>query len=110
MKDDRIDFSSLDPSRDPARWERVVAGVAARAAAARRAGVAVQLRAWARPALAMATALAIAVWTATLLRPRPTPTAAPTRGSDGAAGVVAWASSGDVPADVADVLEVIDGR
>jgi hypothetical protein len=106
MKDDRIDFSPLDPSRDAARWEGMVGHVVARAVTARRASVGRQVRAWARPALAMAAAVAIAVWAIALSRPRPRPPAGAARA--GVYDLVAWAGAGQVPTDVGYVLEVID--
>ena len=66
-----IDFSCLDPSRDAARWERMIAAVASRARAARGRGVADQLAAWWRPALAAAAVLAVAFLGAALLSDAP---------------------------------------
>jgi hypothetical protein len=64
MDDERIDFSSLDPSRDGRRWDALAARVADRAHAsfARSRTVSGQLLAWWRPALAVAAAAAVAVW------------------------------------------------
>ena len=67
MDEDRIDFSSLDPTRDPQRWTRIVASVVTRAH--RRRSLPAQLAAWARPTLAAAAACAALAWTAALLDP-----------------------------------------
>lgn len=69
MTDERIDLSSLDPSRDAARWDRLTQSVADRAwkSRQRRITVAHQLLAWARPALAIAATLALIPWIATLV-------------------------------------------
>jgi hypothetical protein len=60
---DPLDLSPLDPSRrDPARWERRIQSVVARAVAAQRWTVARQLSSWARPAVALAAAAALFSW------------------------------------------------
>lgn len=61
MDPDRIDFSSLDPSRDALRYERTVRALAAKAAA-RRMRLDDALLRWARPALAVAAVLAALAW------------------------------------------------
>jgi hypothetical protein len=99
--DRKLDLGPLDPSRDPVRWERLVRSVAARGAegaARRRPGaLALQLAAWARPALAFAAAVALAVWIPAWLRPAPGAPAAATpatpAATDGAARLAAWAAS-----------------
>jgi hypothetical protein len=76
MDPDRIDLSSLDPSRDARRWEEVVRQVAARGATARRPRptVPAQLAGWWRPALALVAAAAAAAWLPVLLSsPSPAP-------------------------------------
>jgi hypothetical protein len=75
MDDDRIDLSSLDPRRDPARFARLVAQVVTRAR--QRRSLAVQLAIWARPTLAMAAACAVVAWALVLLVPSRSGTAAP---------------------------------
>jgi hypothetical protein len=61
--DDPIDFSPLDPSRDPERWQRRVAAVTAGVRARRRRyALEVQLLEWARPALLVAASLTLVVW------------------------------------------------
>ena len=69
MKDDRIDLSCLDPSRDPQRWDRIVASIASRAIEARRRRftISFQLLAWARPVLAIAATVALGIWAGALL-------------------------------------------
>ncbi|PKN55062.1 MAG: hypothetical protein CVU56_23340 [Deltaproteobacteria bacterium HGW-Deltaproteobacteria-14] len=59
-----VDLSPLDPTRDPQRWEALVARVVTRAVAhaRRRLTIGAQLAAWARPALAVAAALALVAW------------------------------------------------
>lgn len=62
---EKIDWAPLDPSRDEARWSRLVAETARRGRerAARRAPTIFgQLVAWRRPAFACAAALAVATW------------------------------------------------
>lgn len=61
MSDQRIDFSSLDPSRNRQRWEARIATIANRATEnrRRRLTIAGQLVAWSRPVLAIAAGLAI---------------------------------------------------
>jgi hypothetical protein len=104
MTDRKIDLSPLDPSRDPLRWERMVRSVAARGAEAaargRPATLALQLVAWARPAMAAAAALALAVWVPAWLRAGPTATTTPPStttpagtAADTAARLAAWAAT-----------------
>lgn len=64
MSEERIDFSPLDPTRDPERFEEVVSAISLRAAAelaARRAGAGVfeQISRWWRPMLAAAAVTGI---------------------------------------------------
>jgi hypothetical protein len=63
MDRERLDLTALDPTRDTARWERLIGRINARASAelARRAaaqGAFAMVALWARPALAAAAALA----------------------------------------------------
>jgi hypothetical protein len=100
MTDRKIDLGALDPSRDPLRWERMVRSVATRGAEGarrRRPGpLALQLAAWARPALACAAALALVVWVPAWLRPAPAaPSTAVAATSDATARLAAWAASDD---------------
>ncbi len=64
MSDERIDFSPLDPTRDPERFKGILSAISGRAAAelaARRAGVGVfeQISRWWRPMLAAAAVTGI---------------------------------------------------
>jgi hypothetical protein len=63
MDNEKIDLSSLDPSRDESRWNDLISAIARRAREARqrRLSVPYQLLAWARPAVAMAAAIALVV-------------------------------------------------
>jgi hypothetical protein len=69
MEDERIDFSTLDPSRDELRWRRTVEALATRALDERRRRFAVQqqLLRWARPVLVAAAGLCIVAWAATFI-------------------------------------------
>jgi hypothetical protein len=109
MNDERIDLSLLDPSRDPKRWERLVASVTSRALAAhrRRLTISYQLTAWARPALALAAAAALASWVGTVVAPTRNGSAARTE-PEPAYVLSAWANGDDVPA-TPRILEVLGG-
>jgi hypothetical protein len=108
MDDDRVDLSALDPARDPARWNALVAGVAARAALRRRASLARALTGYAAPAFALAAAAALAIW---LLAPaRGAPAIAAETYSETYSeidGLAAWALRG-VP-DGAGLLSSLGG-
>jgi hypothetical protein len=64
MDDERLDFSTLDPSRDELRWARTIDRVAAQALADRRQRLSIehQLLRWARPVLAVAAAACALAW------------------------------------------------
>jgi hypothetical protein len=64
MNDEKIDLSSLDPSRNLAEWNQRIESIAARAWTAhqRRLTVVDQLVTWTRPALAIAAAAALVSW------------------------------------------------
>jgi hypothetical protein len=64
-EEDRIDFSALDPARDPARWEERVQKTASRAFARRAV-----LGGWSRVAI-VGSALALAAGIVLLVRPKP---------------------------------------
>lgn len=100
MTDDRIDFTPLDPTRDPERFERIVQDVMAEAEdllAARRAehGVIGQVAGWWKPLLAAAAA--VAVVSAATLRLAPADTRSETE--------FGIAEAIGVPTSVADWLE-----
>jgi hypothetical protein len=117
MDDERIDLSALDPARDGKRWDEMVDSVAARALAARRRStggaspgpVALQLVAWARPALALAAALALVVWAAALAAGGAARASAPgTTRTEPAFALSAWAMQDELPS-TEDVLETLGG-
>jgi hypothetical protein len=113
MTDRKIDLTALDPSRDEARWERMVRSVATRGAegaARRRPGpLLLQLAAWARPALACAAALALAVWVPAWLRASRVETAIPAAApTDRMARLAAGAASDDAGAATALLLALGD--
>jgi len=68
MSESRVDLSSLDPMRDPQRWDRLVESIASKAWAARRRRLTVthQLMVWARPSLLAAAVVALLPWVAAL--------------------------------------------
>src|SRR5512140_611606 len=91
---DPVDLSALDPARDRARWEGVIAGVAFRAASRRRASLSRAVTGYGVRAFALAAAAAIAIWV--LAPPRGAPDRSDERAdapspSDGLAG---WALQG----------------
>jgi len=126
---DRMDFSALDPSREPDRLERSAREIARRAAPAlrarreRRPDLWTELTAWQRPLLAVAALLALALVTAlALVRPAQAPlgssaasvstsTTSTTRPSTlmEAAGLpkamATWAETGQLPRST-DILEL----
>lgn len=114
MDDDRIDFSPLDPAADPARWERLVGSLTARALAARRRPrtVAAQLAVWARPVLAAAAVVAVGVWVASMFAPgarQPLQeTAEAGAVGDPAPALLEWASRGEPPS-TAELFETLGG-
>jgi len=107
-REQRIDFSPIDPARDGERWERMIGAVAARGRAATGAGsVWGQLTAWWRPALAAAAVLAVALaGTALLAGSGGAPAPAPAPDPD--AALVRWAL-GDGGGSAWDDLAVIGG-
>src|SRR5690242_1628483 len=103
MSDHKIDFSALDPQRDPERWNRQVEATVARALARRQAGAfAFTLLEWARPALLVAASIALVTWCGVGVRQSRT---TEPHGSDDAAWVLTrWAVTGEEPS-VASMLE-----
>ncbi len=104
MDDDRVDLSALDPARDPARWDALIAGAVARAAARRRASLSRALAGYAIPAFTLAAAAALAIWVLAPARGAPALVDAPASESDGLAG---WALRG-IP-DGAGLLSSLGG-
>ncbi|MEY4548035.1 MAG: hypothetical protein RL685_4230 [Pseudomonadota bacterium] len=117
---DPLDLASLDPSRrDPARWERRIQSVVARAVAAQRWTVARQLSSWARPAMALAAAAALFSWLGLMVTLRTattsTSTSTLTLEQDPHALLSSWAAtagSGDTAAQptVGTLLTVLGER
>jgi hypothetical protein len=106
MSDEKLDLSALDPSRDPERWERLIARVSAHATAPRAPSpsIAFDLVRWGRPLMAAAALLAVATWVPAWLRERSAPVQPLTP-----TGLAEWAQSGAIPSNV-DVLEGFDER
>jgi hypothetical protein len=105
MSDGKIDFSVVDPQRDPERWNRTVGSTAARALARRQGGaLARTLVECARPALLLAASIALVTWCGATVRQNGQQ---PTLGSEDAAWVLArWAVTGEQPS-VSSMLEVL---
>lgn len=117
MEDGFRDLAPLDPAADPARWERMVAGVTAAAAPelARRArhpapGMLVVLSGWARPAAGGAALLAAAA--ALFLAATPPPAPASDGTEAGALGypaaVATWLEGGTAPS-VEEMVAALEG-
>jgi hypothetical protein len=105
MSDDKIDFSIIDPQRDPERWNRKVEATVTHAIARRQGGaLAGTLLECARPALLLAASIALVTWCGASVRQSRQP---PARGSDDAAWTLTrWAVTGEQPS-VASMLEVL---
>jgi hypothetical protein len=105
MSDRKIDFSVIDPQRDPDRWNRQVEATVARALARRQGGAfTFTVLEWARPALLVAASVALVTWCGVTVRQSRT---TELRGSDDAAWVLTrWAVTGEEPS-VASMLEVL---
>lgn len=112
MTEDRIDFSPLDPTRDPARFEGIVLRIMEQAAAAlaarRRRPSAVELiAAWRWPAFAAAAAIVLLAVTVLTQVPASAQAARGSSGLNEALGipvqVAEWVGTNQVPAP-ADVL------
>ncbi len=114
MDDDRIDFSALDPKRDPIRFKRMVemtlAGI--RSSASGAPGLVHQLDVWGRTAVAAAALLALVAWLPALFEDGRSPSASTHRGSDPVELISQWAKTGGVPseADPLDALGDLDVR
>jgi hypothetical protein len=110
--DEKMDLSSLDPSRDAVRWERMIQSVANRAVAARQPAVVIDLYRYARPLLALAAAVAALTWLPALLAEKPGESARSAAtsavASDPVASLSEWAERGEVPAS-ADLFATLGG-
>jgi hypothetical protein len=109
MNDERIDLSSVDPSRDAQRWDQLVESVASRAWSARqrRFTVGYQLSAWARPGLAIAAAVALTIWAGALTGTGRDTQAAQNQ-QEPAFALSEWAANDEVP-DTSKILTVLGG-
>lgn len=109
MSQDKIDFSSLDPARDPARFDQMIQSVASRAleAHSRPLTISEQMGRWIRPALAMAAALAIVIWGAALLS-NGAQSSTTQQKTDPAYVLSEWASSQERPS-TSRIVQVLGG-
>ncbi len=103
--DERLDLGVLDPTRDEARFERLVRSTVAAAVARRRRSAELVVVRWWRPALALAASLALAAWLPVLLGAGRNE-AAPAARDDSAAALLTLARS-DAPPSPAEVLGVL---
>ena len=114
MTHDRIDFSPLDPKRDPERFERMVHQVLQGARAATGpAQLLLEFLRWGRLGLAAAALIALAVWLPRLRADKmQISESGSTRGDNVVALVSTWARLGEVPTnvDVIQTLGELDGR
>ena len=110
MSSEKIDFSALDPLRDPERFDRLVDEIAGRGLAAYRRSQTFsgQIVRWARPALAAAAVLVVSVWVGTLVADR-LAQPAPSRTKDDTASFMSWAL-GETGGSVWEDLELAGGR
>lgn len=105
MSDSKIDFSVIDPQRDPHRWNRQVEATVARALERRRGGAfTFTVLEWAKPALLVAAGLALVTWCGVGVRQRTSPDQQ--RSDDAAWVLTRWAVTGEEPS-VASMLEVL---
>ena len=106
----RIDFSSLDPTRDSGRFETVVRSVVERTMARRaaRKTVGYQLLLWARPAIAVAAVAAMVLFVgAMLLSSAPGEDAEP---CDERALVLTQLASGHTAISTYQILDALGAR
>jgi hypothetical protein len=118
IEDGFRDLAPLDPSRDEARWERMVARVGAAAAPelARRArtphpGALLLLSTWSRPAAGAAALVTAAAALVLALTPAPTVEAAAPDTLAGAlfpAPLAAWMETGSAPS-VEELMVALEG-
>jgi hypothetical protein len=100
MDDSKIDFSSLDPSRNPQHWEARISAIAQQAAARRRRQLTVmgQLLGWARPMLAVAAGVALVGWIALVAKGEPRASVqTKNQVEDPAMMLATWAVNDEVP-------------
>ncbi|XXF74877.1 hypothetical protein P2318_17535 [Myxococcaceae bacterium GXIMD 01537] len=97
-EDHPVDFSALDPKRDPIRFERRVQAIVAGARPRPASPLLLGLVGWGRAAVTAAALLAVAAWLPSMLRGGSRTSEA--RGSDPIDLVSTWAETGQVPSDV----------
>jgi hypothetical protein len=109
MDHERIDFSSLDPSRDELTWTRSIDALVTRALADRhkRLSVEEQLLRWARPVLAVAAGLCIVAWTAGYFSPSTKMASSAQRSA--AITLASWAANNQIP-EPSDVLGLLENH
>jgi hypothetical protein len=114
MSEDPIDFSALDPKREPRHFEQMVETVIDGAKALPPSpSFARDLVRWGRTAVALAAALAVTAWLPALVRDAFTEGQRTTGARrDPVELVSAWARAGDVPSgvDVSEALGDLYGR
>jgi negative regulator of sigma E activity len=110
MKEERIDLSPLDPSRDEARWEAMIQSAVSRGLAARERPYTIwsQLLEWAVPALAVAATAALAVWVGAVIWGKSDQGSA-TRPAEPTQVLTQWAAADASPA-TNRILEVLGGH
>ena len=100
MSSDWIDFSPLDPKRDPDRFERMVRNVVSGVQrASTPAPLLLDFWRWGRLGLLAAALMALAAWLPSL-------TAQQHPAADAVALVSSWAQNGEVPANV-DLIQTL---
>jgi TRAP-type C4-dicarboxylate transport system permease small subunit len=109
--DERIDFSTLDPSRNELRWRRTVDALVVKAIAERRRRLTVehQLLRWARPVLAVAAGLCIVAWAAGLLSGSPQPASQQATANHPALTWSSWAANNQIP-EPSDLVAMVGGN
>ena len=109
MKDERIDFSALDPTQDQIRWARIANALVNQAIAERnrRAVVGEQLLHWARAVLLVAAGLCIVAWSARLF-PGSQPPPTLTQEMQPALRLSSWAANNQMP-EPADLFGTLRG-
>jgi len=100
MSSDRIDFSPLDPKRDPQQFERMVRNVLSGVqSASAPAPLLLDFLRWGRLGLVAAALIALGAWLPNLYTPQHAAT-------DAVALVSNWAQAGEVPANV-DLIQTL---
>jgi hypothetical protein len=110
MDDERIDFASLDPSRDERRWEWTMNSLVAQALVERRQRhcISHQSLRWARPVLAAAAMLSLVAWTAGFWA-KGNPAAVPAQSLPTALTLANWAANNQIP-ETSVLLQTLGGH